>query len=195
MRHAPTRSSLWNGDGKGSAPLEPKMKISITAPLRFLIKLRSSGECILWPYKRTAKGYGCFMFAGSNVRAHRISYMLHVGSVPNGLLVCHACDVPACVNPRHLWLGTNTENMQDAVNKGRLKRVIKRRPVRRREKTHCRRGHRFTPESTSVCARGRECLICRRRRSRKLWALSAKKINARRREKAKKNRARHLVPE
>lgn len=53
---------------------------------------------------------------------HRISYEIFKGEIPKGLYVCHSCDNRKCINPQHLWIGTAKENMQDAKNKGRLKK-------------------------------------------------------------------------
>lgn len=64
--------------------------------------------------------YGQFYYQGEPRRAHIVSWLLHNGEIPDGLCVCHRCDVPLCVRPDHLFLGTQRENIQDASNKGRL---------------------------------------------------------------------------
>lgn len=93
---------------------------------------------------------------------HRVSYEHHKGPIPPGMLVCHRCDNGACVNPDHLFLGTQLDNMRDALAKGRLAA---------QQKTHCLHGHPFAGENLSLRRnhRGnvvRVCLTCDRRRSR-----------------------------
>lgn len=77
------------------------------------------GRCWIWIGYRQAGGYG--QYRGN--KAHRLAYQLLVGVVPDEMLVCHKCDNPSCVNPKHLFLGTPLDNMMDKVVKGRQSRV------------------------------------------------------------------------
>jgi hypothetical protein len=97
-------------------------RLQFTLEERFYAKVEKiEGGCWLWIGRLNRSGYGDLYYDGKKRRAHRISYEIHVGEVPDGMFVCHSCDVPMCVNPAHLWIGTNEENMRDMVAKGRHK--------------------------------------------------------------------------
>lgn len=82
-----------------------------------------SGDCWLWLGKLKPDGYAEMVVSGKNIPAHRLSYQLHVGPIPPGLLVCHTCDIRHCVKPDHLWTGTQADNIRDCVAKGRHTRM------------------------------------------------------------------------
>lgn len=90
---------------------------------RFEEKIFHSPDgCWLWTAAQTKSGYGHMNTGGEMTRAHRVSYVLYKGSIPDGLFVCHSCDVRLCVNPSHLFLATGKENSEDMVRKGRSTR-------------------------------------------------------------------------
>ena len=106
---------------------------------RFWSKVDKRGPDECWPWlgsKHKRDGRGYWKYPGGSV-APRFSLTLAEGPPPDkSMHACHKCDNPPCVNPDHLWWGTNKQNMEDASAKGRLL-----------FRTHCRNGHRLTPEN------------------------------------------------
>lgn len=129
---------------------------------RFCEKVDFSGECWLWTASTHKQGYGTFRVhsGGKIVKAHRFAYELWVGEIPEGAQINHRCDNTACVRPEHLYAGTQTDNMQDMMRRGRHPQCVPR--------THCPQGHEFTEENTYVDRRGfRQCRECGRERMRR----------------------------
>lgn len=87
------------------------------------LSMDSASGCWLWQGRLTQLGYGLCPLGqkGKRVLAHRLSYELFIERIPDGLYVCHKCDTPKCVNPKHLFLGTAKDNRADCLLKGRWK--------------------------------------------------------------------------
>ena len=97
------------------------MRPVIDRVLSRVVRIPFSG-CWIFTGATNEAGYGIVGTGGRgspNDRAHRITYRHFRGQIPSGMFVCHACDVPACCNPDHLFLGTNQDNVNDMVAKGR----------------------------------------------------------------------------
>ena len=76
--------------------------------------------CWLWAGRLCGGGYGSLKVDGRRCQAHRASWEFHIGPIPAGLLACHKCDNPPCINPSHIFLGTHRDNLRDMVAKGRV---------------------------------------------------------------------------
>ena len=89
--------------------------------LRFWDKVIITENCWVWIGNKNQFGYGLQALGKGNKRAlaHRTSYEMHKGAIPEGKHICHTCDHPWCVNPEHLFAGTRSDNMTDCVKKGR----------------------------------------------------------------------------
>ena len=98
------------------------MEISEKDRQRFESKINKTEECWLWMGYLISGSYGRFMLKGKNTSAHRFSYMLSNGNIPDNLDVRHKCRYKNCVNPEHLELGTHTDNMRDRIRDGTTNR-------------------------------------------------------------------------
>jgi hypothetical protein len=96
-----------------------KKELTIQHIERFWSHVLKTPSCWLWKgCKPTEYGYIKLPWMPTNA-AHRISYIIANGAIPEGKVVCHKCDVPSCVNPAHLFLGTQSDNVQDMLQKNR----------------------------------------------------------------------------
>ena len=125
------------------------------------VTVAASG-CHEWNGYRTYQGYGKTSLGSKAIRAHRLSWILQVGPIPDGLLVLHKCNNPSCVNIEHLYVGTKRDNAFDCVKAGTHFSMG-------RGQTHCKRGHEFTPENTRMEGSKRRCMACAKKLRRERW--------------------------
>lgn len=126
-------------------------------PLINRMQLDEETGCWNWRGCRTTYGYGVTHYLGQKIYAHRLSAHLWLRMpLDSDKFVCHSCDNPPCFNPKHLFIGTASDNLRDAVNKGRNYSA---------KKTHCKWGHAFTEENTLRWGNSRQCRTCARRRA------------------------------
>lgn len=127
--------------------------------------IKDDSGCWDWSGVKDPNGYGIIHQNQKTPRklAHRVSYELHHGPIPSGMLVCHHCDNPSCTRPDHLFLGTQTDNLQDASRKGRMSVPGK---AWERRITHCPRGHAYGPPVPGTKRRCKQCHADLERRAR-----------------------------
>lgn len=113
-------------------------------------RVEKTDTCWLWTGYVQPNGYGALGFAGQRQQAHRLIYEISAGPIPDGLTLDHLCRVRHCVNPEHLEPVTNIENVMRGEGPC----------AQNARKTHCKRGHEFTPENTKSVATGRSCRAC-----------------------------------
>ena len=103
---------------------QPRLPITQERIEAKVLRIPEAG-CWVWMGSTQVRGYGEIISNNRKHLAHRASYEAFVGKIPKGMYVCHACDNVACVNPNHLFLGTQKQNLQDMANKGRSTRGVK----------------------------------------------------------------------
>jgi HNH endonuclease/Helix-turn-helix domain len=109
------------------------------AEAHFWAKVNKTDGCWLWTGAKHTDGYGIVIRSRKNWLAHRYAFTLTYGPIPDGLVVCHACDVRPCVRPDHLALGTQIDNMTDMAQKGRARMV-------REQRGEANKGARLTDD-------------------------------------------------
>jgi hypothetical protein len=129
---------------------------------RFMGFVEKAEGCWIWKGPKSVNGYGSFQYRRTSNSAHRIAFEFLKGPIPEGLQVLHRCDNPPCVNPEHLFLGTNLDNVKDKVQKGRQRR------------NHCKRGHELTGDNAMANGRFRTCRACYQMRREKLLTPAAR---------------------
>lgn len=144
---------------------------SVSMDDRFWPKVQRgpADHCWLWLAQVGPNGYGRFWTGDRMAAAHRVAYELLVGPIPDGLFLDHLCRNRRCVNPRHLEPVTNRENLLRGVGF----------PAVQARRTHCPRGHEYTPENTKTSSRGRQCRACRTELDRVYRERHRSEINAR----------------
>lgn len=136
------RARIKKRISQGKSPIGTRGPKTKSLAERFWSKvIKHEKGCWEWKGARHLGGYGK---VGQRLASH-VSWIVHFGSVPEGLEVCHSCDNPECTRPDHLWLGTHGDNMRDAFAKGRIVHI---------PKTHCKRGHEFIAKNTYVWGTG-----------------------------------------
>lgn len=139
-----------NGDYVNMQTLKP---IQIK---NFFSKIKESGSCWLWTADKICGGYGRFSFNGRLVLAHRFSYEFFNEEIPKGLQIDHLCRNRGCVNPEHMEVVTNRENMMRGLSPSLTSK-------RQLSKTHCPQNHPYSGENLYLDPNGgRRCRICNR---------------------------------
>lgn len=122
---------------------------------RFWAKVNQTRSCWEWTAAKSAFGHGRFRLNGHLLSPHRIAWVLLCGKIPPGMLILHKCDNPSCVRPKHLYLGTHSDNLRDALKRGRkanpsVKKLTDDQVRHARQEVANGRSHRSVAKSLSV---------------------------------------------
>lgn len=128
-------------------------------PDRFWNKVEKGDTCWIWTARKNKYGYGEISYNNTVWKAHRLSYLINYGDFDKDLYISHICDNPSCVNPKHLFLSTQKQNMEDMVKKKRHGNFSKElisydewlliRP-NKSKKDLCKKGHELSDENTRI---------------------------------------------
>ena len=124
------------------------------AAVRFFSKVQKTETCWIWTASKNDRGYGYFRYNGKMGKAYRFSYEFHKGPIPEDRELDHLCRNPSCVNPDHLEAVTGIENQRRSPISLLTTEI---------QKTHCPKGHPYTPENiyTEKAGKARRCKICK----------------------------------
>jgi len=159
------------------------MKGSVSERLAAYSVPEPNSGCLLWLGGTLPFGHGMIRSRGRHIGAHRAAWEEANGEIPNGMWVLHSCDVPSCINPRHLFLGTQADNNRDMFRKNRSG------PQKR---THCPQGHPLTGDNVIPGYRKdthRACRACHNRVSLAYYDRNRDLINAKARARGRAQRA------
>lgn len=142
-----------------STPNDSTKSPSSTRADLFWSRVNKTSTCWLWTGRISCHGYGVVSVGRKRIGTHRFAWALVNGDIPSGLFVCHTCDVRNCVNPSHLFLGTQRDNVQDMLRKGRGVTG---------SSDRCKRGHLLAGDNLRIEANRqtlRICLACKKDRN------------------------------
>ena len=117
-----------SGEPDGTAIIRPLIeeglkKLEVAEKERRIAERGKRSACLLWPFSLTPDGYAAIWVNGERKYAHREAFERWYGEkIPEGMVACHRCDTPACINPFHIFIGTHADNMRDKTEKGRQAR-------------------------------------------------------------------------
>lgn len=155
----PPFNPTTRGEQMETSALGDRHKGDKFTPGKFFARVRrgDKSDCWEWQGPPDNDGYGNVMAYSKHWKAHRLAWVLSVGDIPAGRIICHSCDNRACCNPDHLWLGTQLQNIADRDLKGRHAGSKIR---------NCPQRHAYTNENTRTDKNGkRHCRACERGRS------------------------------
>ena len=143
-----------------------------TIEQKLITKINKVNDCWEWIASSDKDGYGYLRINKKKPKAHRLAYEIWVGPIPKDKPhVLHHCDNPPCINPEHLYTGTNADNVADRVKKNRTSRYWSTR-------THCKQGHEYNEINTRFYNGERVCRPCENHRQKHAKALSRERRKA-----------------